>query len=295
MPAPKRDTRPRGSTGSSTDWSLYALPADRPSTEPTGLLLVLRNGRQARAWSISPQRPRSSRAPRSLYPRPRSTSIFGAITDQLKKDGLSDPHACDYVAGRFDAAETMKQLRRAPRDAVFFPGHWQEALSLMREADKANWFPSVFCSAEAWVARFCCAGFNGKVFCAFPSAPDVQAPTVSKSCARWQNQMRAAVATSRSSNVSLQRRQILVEALKRAGKDLSREKLIQALEDCTMPDRVHSRGDLRTESSYRCDGRIRGHDRFEEEGVRPGERLDQHQQRSRALGERDPRNRKQSC
>jgi ABC-type branched-subunit amino acid transport system substrate-binding protein len=168
-----------------------------------------------------------------VYPRTEiDASIFGAITDQLKKDGLSDPHAYDYVAGRFDAAETMKQLRRAPRDAVFFLGTGEEALSLMREADKANWFPSVFLFSRSLGREIFAAppGFNGKVFCAFPSAPDVQSADGIKELRALADKYGLPSQQVAAQMSAYSAAKILVEALKRAGKDLSREKLIQALE-----------------------------------------------------------------
>ena len=168
-----------------------------------------------------------------VYPRTENESIvFDAITDQRKKDGLSAPHAYDYAAGRFDAAETMKQLRGARRDAVFFLGTGDEALSLMREAGKANWFPTVFLfSASLGREIFAApAGFNGKVFCAFPSSPDVQSADGLKELRALADKYGLPTQHVAAQVSAYSAAKILVEALKRAGKDLSREKLIQALE-----------------------------------------------------------------
>jgi ABC-type branched-subunit amino acid transport system substrate-binding protein len=136
------------------------------------------------------------------------------------------------VAGRFDAAETMKQIRRTPRDAVFFLGTGEEALSLMREADKANWFPSVFLFSRSLGREIFAAppGFNGKVFCAFPSAPDVQSADGIKELRALADKYGLPSQQVAAQMSAYSAAKILVEALKRAGKDLSREKLIQALE-----------------------------------------------------------------
>jgi len=168
-----------------------------------------------------------------VYPQSEiNASVFDAIEDQSKKEGLSLPQAYPYVEGRFDAVETIKQLGRASRGVVFFLGNSEEALSLMREADKLGWFPSIFLPSASHATEMFVApiGFNGKVFLSFPTSPtDQSAEGIAefRALAEKYNLPTHHVAAQM---LAYSAAKILVEALKSAGKDLSREKLIRALE-----------------------------------------------------------------
>lgn len=161
-----------------------------------------------------------------------NSSILEAIKDQSKKDGWSTPQAYDYPAGRLDVIETTKQLRQTGREVVFFLGSNEEALSFMLQADKLNWFPSVFLPNAGGGTEILNApvGFDGKVFFSLRTSPaDQSAEGIRefRALAEKYNLPTHHVAAQISAYSSAK---ILVEALKRAGKDLSREKLIQALE-----------------------------------------------------------------
>lgn len=158
--------------------------------------------------------------------------VIEAIKEQSKKDGLSALQTYRYESGRLDAAEAVKQLKQTGHDAVFFLGNAGEVLSFMKEADKLGWFPSIFLTgpgASEEVLR-APAGFSGKVFLSFPTSPVDQT-------AEGLGEFRALAEKYKlpTKHIAVQlsaysAAKILVEALKRAGKDLSREKLIQALE-----------------------------------------------------------------
>jgi ABC-type branched-subunit amino acid transport system substrate-binding protein len=167
-----------------------------------------------------------------VYPRSEiNESVLEAITDQSKKDGLSvRPYG--YAPGRFDAAATAKQLKHARPDAVFFLGAEDEALSFMREAGTLDWFPSMFLPSSSTGPDIfgAPAGFDRKVFVSFPNSPTDQS-------AEGVNEFRSLADKYQlpTQHVALQisaysAAKVLVEALRRAGRDLSREKLIQALE-----------------------------------------------------------------
>src|SRR5205085_10393940 len=72
-----------------------------------------------------------------------NAAVFEAVKDQSRKDGLAEPLADEYAAGRFDPAETVRRLRQSGREAVLFLGGVEEALALMSEAGKLNWFPTI--------------------------------------------------------------------------------------------------------------------------------------------------------
>jgi ABC-type branched-subunit amino acid transport system substrate-binding protein len=168
-----------------------------------------------------------------VYPQSElNVSVLGAITDQSKKDGLSAPQAYDYAPGRLNVAETVKQLRQTGRDAVFFLGTGDEALSLMREADKLNWFPAIFLpGGSAGPGIFGAPiGFSGRVFCSFPIALVDQSADGIREFRSLADKYMLPTEHLAAQISAYSAAKILVEALKRVGKDLSREKLIQALE-----------------------------------------------------------------
>ncbi|MDQ2937264.1 MAG: ABC transporter substrate-binding protein [Acidobacteriota bacterium] len=168
-----------------------------------------------------------------VYPRSEvNASIFEAIKDQSKKDGWSAPRAYDYLAGNFDAAGIIKQLNQTTPQVVFLLGGSEEALSFMKEAEKVSWLPTIFLpTGSVGTAIFGVpAGFDGKVFISFPTSPADQTAdgvkdfrALAEKYSLPSKHLAAQVSTYSSAK-------ILVEGLRRAGKDLSREKLIQVLE-----------------------------------------------------------------
>lgn len=168
-----------------------------------------------------------------VYPRSEiNAGVFEAIKDQSKKDGLSVPQLSDYEAGRFDGAETVKQLKQAGRGVVFFLGSGEEVQSFLREADKLSWYPSIFLpSSSGGIGIFGApAGFDGKIFTSVPTtAPDQNAEAM-KEFQALAEKYKLSTHHLAAQISAYSAAKILVEALKRAGKDLSREKLIQTLE-----------------------------------------------------------------
>lgn len=168
-----------------------------------------------------------------VYPQSEvNVGVLEAIADQSRKKGLSAPQRYEYATGRLDVADAMRQLEPTGRDAVIFMGTVDEALSFMRAADKRHWFPAMFLpSSSSGPDVFDApAGFNGKLFASFPNAPAALS-------GEGVNDFRSLAAKYRlpAQHVAAQMSaysaaRILVEAMRRVGKDLSREKLIQALE-----------------------------------------------------------------
>lgn len=167
-----------------------------------------------------------------VYPRNEiNANLLEAIRNQSKKQGWIDLKSYDYAAGQFDNA-TVPTLNQANRTVVFFLGNSAEAISFMREAEKLSWFPSIFLpSANAGTAILeAPAGFDGKLFLSFPTSPaDQTAEGLNEFRVLWaKHNLTPKYMAAQLSAYSAAK--ILVEALKKAGKDLSREKLIQVLE-----------------------------------------------------------------
>jgi ABC-type branched-subunit amino acid transport system substrate-binding protein len=136
------------------------------------------------------------------------------------------------VAGQFDVASAVPKLNQANRTIVFFLGSSDEALSFMREAEKISWFPSIFLpSANLGAAIFeAPACFDGKVFLSFPTSPADQTAEGIKEFRALAEKYKLPTKHVAAQISAYSAAKILAEALKKAGKDLSREKLIQILE-----------------------------------------------------------------
>jgi ABC-type branched-subunit amino acid transport system substrate-binding protein/cytochrome c553 len=169
-----------------------------------------------------------------VYPRNEfNKNILESIKDQSTKAGLSPPTVYDYAGGGFDAAETVRQLKQSnPDKLLFFMGDTEELLSLMREAEKLNWFPNVVTVGASVGAKILSApaAFDGKVFLTFPTSPADQSPEGIKEFRALAEKHKLPPTHLAAQISAFSAAKILTEALKRIGKDLSREKLIQALE-----------------------------------------------------------------
>lgn len=159
-------------------------------------------------------------------------NAWQAVKAEAEKKNLNAPQVYDYVAGRLDAAEIVKRIKPSTPEAVIFLGSPEELISFMQEAEKSEWFPSIFLpSANAGAGIFAApAGFDGKLFFSFPTAPndqDAEGLKEFRALAEKYQLPKKHLSAQISAYVAAK---ILVEALKRAGKDVSREKLIQVLE-----------------------------------------------------------------
>jgi ABC-type branched-subunit amino acid transport system substrate-binding protein len=190
---------------------------------------------QARALVEFAVNKREKEKPRPAVAYPRSeinARLLAAIKEQSKKEGLEAPQDYGYEAKHFDAADAVRQLRGAGRDVVFFMGGGGEALAFMAEAEEQGWLPTVLLpSAGVGPDIFGApAGFDGKLFVSFPTSPAAQTPEgvrEFRALAEKYNLPPRRLAAQMSAFCAAK---VLVEALKRAGKDVSRERLIQSLE-----------------------------------------------------------------
>ena len=160
-----------------------------------------------------------------------NSTVVQAMRQQATKSGLAEPQAISYEPGRFDAVEATRQLKQAKRAAVFLLGNSEDGLSFMREAEKLGWSPFVFFASASTEIFGAPAGFDGRIFTAFPISPADQTVEGTKEfrslAAKYQLPAKHFAAEVSAYSAA----KVLVEALKRSGKDLSREKLIQSLEE----------------------------------------------------------------
>lgn len=160
-----------------------------------------------------------------------ASAAAAAVEEQCRKTGCGVLQKASYERGRLDAAALAQSLKGA--EAVFFFGAAGDEATLIKEADAAGWRPQVFLLGPLTgrdLAASVPAAFKDKVFLSFPTVPgDVTAAGLGELRAlaeKYKFQPRHTAAQLST----LAAAKILVEGLQRGGRDLSREKLVTALE-----------------------------------------------------------------
>lgn len=161
-----------------------------------------------------------------------TTSVLEAVQKQSEKESLRVPVIFEYLSNNPGAAEAVRQVKPKPPEAIFFLGNTTELLSFLKEAEKLNWFPEIYLQAGGVNASVfeAPAGFAGKIFSTVPTSPQNQAPETLREFWALAEKYKLPQKHLTSQITAYSSAKVLVEALKRAGKELSREKLIQTLE-----------------------------------------------------------------
>lgn len=167
-----------------------------------------------------------------VYPEGEmSAGVMEAIKDQCQKSVCGPLQAHSYQRAQFDAPALARKLSQTDKHIVFFLGAGEEAVALMKEADKLRWSPSLYLPGAAGSGILeAPLSFNRKIFLTFPTSPaDQTAEGISefRALAAKHSLPTHHLATQLSAYSAAK---ILVEGLKRAGKDISREKLLETLE-----------------------------------------------------------------
>ena len=160
-------------------------------------------------------------------------SIVAAFEHQAKKSAWNAVVTKYYSRDQFAAAQFVSELKQKGTDTVFFAGSGLEAAALLKAADAADWNASFYLLGSL-VGRDVADSFSAKmkdrVFLAFPTVPaDVSASGAAEYSGLLQrNKIDGTHAAAQASAIAAAR--ILVHALELCGKDLSRERLVTALE-----------------------------------------------------------------
>lgn len=125
----------------------------------------------------------------------------------------------------------VTSLARAKADPVFFLGSGPDARAFLEAADRLGWRPRVLVTGTAADASLFAApaAFAGLLFAAMPTAPSLSV----KGAAAYRELDAAAKLPDAHLSAQLSAlasADILIEALRRAGRDVSRDKLIAQLE-----------------------------------------------------------------
>lgn len=179
------------------------------------------------------QRTKSNGGFAIVAPRnPLSRALVSNIEDESKKLSIALRRKIEYTAARFEGASVAKELNGSAIETIFFLGSSSESKALLDEAEKLGWsfnlvMPGALAGRELFDAP---KRFEKHIFLSFPTLPSDQTKMtlleLSALAERHQLSTRHLVTMMSAFSAA----KMLVEGLKLSGRDLSREKLITALE-----------------------------------------------------------------
>jgi ABC-type branched-subunit amino acid transport system substrate-binding protein len=160
-------------------------------------------------------------------------AIAVSIEEQAKKIGWNSVNTTYYPQDGFDASKYVSDLKQKGIDTVFFLGSGVEAAAMLKNAETSGWTPSIYMLGTLVgrnIGDAVTIKMKDKIFLAFPTVPaDVSAAGAAEYSGLLQrNKLQPTHAAAQAS--ALAAAKILVHALERCGKDLSRERLITTLE-----------------------------------------------------------------
>src|SRR5262249_18674396 len=157
-----------------------------------------------------------------------NASIVEAMSDEARKTGIRAPRFIAFDGG-LDAAEVTRRLKQDGCDVVFCLGSGDEALALMQESEKLDWSPFFCLPVGGGVEVFAAPErFNGRIFFGFPIAPTDQTVEGRRELQSLIEKYNLGTGHLNAQISALGAAKILVDSLRKIGKDLSREKLIQS-------------------------------------------------------------------
>jgi ABC-type branched-subunit amino acid transport system substrate-binding protein len=162
---------------------------------------------------------------------PVGSTAATAAEEQCAKAGCGPVQKFAYARGKFEAAALVQRMKGT--EAVYFFGAGGDETAFIREAEAAGWRPDllllgVLTGSE--LVRSVPEGFKDKVFLTFPTVPadvtEAGAAELRSLSVKYKFELRHAAAQLSA----LAAAKVLVEGLKRGGRDISRERLVTALE-----------------------------------------------------------------
>lgn len=169
-----------------------------------------------------------------IFPTTELPSAAGeAAFERAKQAGGAETVKVPYASGSFDATKLAQQLKTDGTTAVFIFGTGDEVEKFIQAANALQWTPYVFSLgvlASRDLAKSLPASFTMRVFLSFPTVPgDVKTLGIAEYGSLVEKHKLQTKHTG-AQLAALAAAKVFVEALKRAGADLSREQLITALE-----------------------------------------------------------------
>lgn len=155
-----------------------------------------------------------------------------AIEDQARTIGWTSVTKKAFSSERFNAAAVAEALQAEGVETVFFLGANAEA-EFINAAAAANYTPHVFllgALTSRGLLKNLPSSFKDRVFLTFPTVPGDVAPAGLAELRALEEKYKLPPGHTASKLNAFAAAKIFTEALKRAGRDLSREKLVTTLE-----------------------------------------------------------------
>ena len=155
-----------------------------------------------------------------------------AAEEHAKKIGRAIETKHAFTSHSFDARAVVQDLQKRGVEVLLFFGTGKEQSLLLGEAAAADWRPNTFVlgAMTGQDTRAASSKMSDKIFIAYPTLPaDITQDGVNEFRALHEKYKFAPRHTA-SQLSAFATAKIFVEALTRAGKDLSREKLVKTLE-----------------------------------------------------------------
>jgi ABC-type branched-subunit amino acid transport system substrate-binding protein len=161
-----------------------------------------------------------------------AVAAAAAVEDEARKKGWTIITKA-YSSGRFDAKAIAAALKEEGAEAVFFLGASGDDAVFINAAAAANWTPNVFLLgslAGRGLVETLPMSFKDHVFLSFPTVPTDITSEGSAEFRALQQKYNFQTRHVASQLMAFAAAKIFTEGLKRAGRDLGREKLVTALE-----------------------------------------------------------------
>ena len=168
-----------------------------------------------------------------IYPKAKGArEVAEAINKQYQQSGWDVMEEISVPRGQFSPALLAQQLSARGTEIVFFLGPSAAARALFQEVRTRDWqpiflLPGALAGRELFDAPI---SLDGRIWLSFPMLPADYTPKGMEEYRRLAQAYGLPPQPSEAQLTALASAKILVEGLKRAGRNVSREKLIEALE-----------------------------------------------------------------
>jgi ABC-type branched-subunit amino acid transport system substrate-binding protein len=160
-----------------------------------------------------------------------ASSSFPVLQAQAAKSGWQHAVVFSYVASDFAPDTIVEKLRKENPEAIFLLGSAEHTQAFIQAAARAGWYPNLFMPAFSFrdVASVP-KEFKDKVFISFPTIPSDVTTAGSAEFTALRQKYKLPEAHVASQLTALAAAKLFVATATSAGRDLTREKLIKALE-----------------------------------------------------------------
>ncbi|MCX7948668.1 MAG: ABC transporter substrate-binding protein [Treponemataceae bacterium] len=171
-----------------------------------------------------------------LYPEGEIPEEFEEdLFERVKQEGWSSLHKRTYPSGRFDPTPTVRELQREGVEAILFFGPWEETKALVSSADGIGYAPFLFLSGSK-IGRevfHLPTRFQKRIYLTYPTIPSDRTEPGLRGLRYLFRKYSLTESYLPFQIYAFVASKILVEGMKQAGRDLTREKLIERWEGLT--------------------------------------------------------------